>query len=210
MTTHDRFQTFLAQCQLIAIIRGVVPEEAEAIGDALYEAGIRMIEVPLNSPRPLESIALLRARLGDRAMIGAGTVLDAGQVEAVRAAGGELIVSPATEVRVISATAAAGMVSCPGYFPPSEAFAAIGAGAHALKLFPAEAASPSVLRAMRTVFPAGIPVIVVGGVAPEAMASWREAGAAGFGLGSGLYRPGQSAAETRGKVEAFVRAMGKR
>jgi len=209
LTGPDRFPAFLAQCPLIAIIRGVTPEAAEATGDALYEGGIRIIEVPLNSPRPLDSIALLRARLGGRAMIGAGTVLDTQQVAAVRGAGGELIVSPATDVEVIRATTAAGMVSCPGFFTPSEAFAAIGAGAHALKLFPAEAASPAVLKAMRAVLPAEVPVIVVGGVTPESMAPWLEAGAVGFGLGSGLYRPGQSPADTRARAESYVQALGR-
>ena len=207
MNSIDRFQTLFGECPLIAIIRGVTPDEAEVIGEALFDGGIKIIEVPLNSPRPLESIARLQARLGERAVVGAGTVLDPGQVDAVRNAGGTLIVSPSTDAAVIKAAARAGMVACPGFFTPSEAFAAIKAGAHALKLFPAEAASPSVLRAMRAVLPAGFPVIVVGGVTPETMAPWREAGAAGFGLGSALYRPGQPPAETRQKAESFVRAL---
>jgi 2-dehydro-3-deoxyphosphogalactonate aldolase len=207
LSAPERFLALLAECPLIAIIRGVKPDEAEAIGESLYEGGIRIIEVPLNSPQPLDSIARLNARLGRRALIGAGTVLKIDQVEAVHAAGGQLIVSPSTDTGVIAAAAAAGMVSCPGYFTPTEAFAAIGAGAHALKLFPAEGATPDMLRAMRAVLPANLPIIVVGGVTPNATASWLDAGANGFGLGSGVYRPGQSPADTVKKTEAYVRAL---
>lgn len=204
---HPLFQRHFAACPLVAIIRGVTPDEAEAVGDALFEAGIRIIEVPLNSPDPLKSIARLADQLGERALIGAGTVLEPGQVADVQAAGGQLIVSPNTNVEIIAATAAAGMVSCPGYFTPSEAFAAIRAGAHALKLFPAEAATPAVVKAQRAVLPRDIPILVVGSVGPEAMASWLEAGANGFGLGSGVFKPGDTPAQVLDKARAFVAAL---
>ena len=207
MTNPAHFHSLLGECPLVAIIRGVTPEDAETIGEALYEGGIRIIEVPLNSPEPLDSIARLSRRLGDRALIGAGTVLRTEEVQAVRAAGGTLIVSPSTKMDVIQATVAAGMISCPGFFTPSEAFDAINAGAHALKLFPAEAASPTVLKAMRTVLPRDVPVLVVGGVTPASMTEWTQAGAQGFGLGSGLYKPGQTPAETLSKVRAYVDAV---
>lgn len=204
---HSLFEQFSRACPLVAIIRGVTPDEAEAIGEAIHEAGIAIIEVPLNSPEPLKSIERLARRLGDRALIGAGTVLRAEQVAEVHSAGGRLIVSPNTDAGVISAAAAAGMVSCPGYFTPSEAFAAIAAGAHMLKLFPAEAASPAVVKAQRAVLPSDVPLLVVGGVTSEAMPEWLAAGADGFGLGSGVYKPGRSAAETGANARAYVAAL---
>ena len=210
MTMNEQFDRLFGECPLIAILRGVNPQEAEAIGDALVEGGIRIIEVPLNSPDPLDSIKRLSMRLEGRAMIGAGTVLKADQIGPIRAAGGRLIVSPSTNVDVIAATAAAGLVSCPGYFTPSEAFAALDAGAHALKLFPAEAASPAVVRAQRAVLPRDVRLIVVGGVAPDTMAPWLAAGADGFGLGSGIYRPGQTPAETLARARAFHQALAPR
>ena len=197
----------LAECPLIAIIRGVTPGEAEAIGDAIYEAGIRIIEVPLNSPEPLKSIELLAKSLGDRVLVGAGTVLDPADVARVRDAGGRIIVSPSTFAPVIEATAAANMVSSPGFYTPSEAFEAIRAGAHSLKLFPAEAASPAMLKAMLAVIPRDIPLLVVGGVRPDGMKPWLEAGAAGFGLGSEVYAPGRSAAETGANARAYVEGV---
>ena len=207
MSTPTLFREFLSECPLVAILRGIRPDESEAIGDALFEGGIRIIEVPLNSPDPLASIARLSARFGERALIGAGTVLRVAEVAAVRAAGGRLIVSPSTDPQVIAATSAAGMASCPGFFTPSEGFAAIAAGAHALKLFPAEAASPAMLKAQRAVLPPDIPLLVVGGVSPDSMASWLGAGANGFGLGSGIYTPGQSPAETVVKARAYAIAL---
>lgn len=209
MTHPDRFRAALAECPLVAILRGLRPEEAEAIGDALFESGIRIIEVPLNSPDPLDSIGRLARRLGTRAVIGAGTVLNPDQVAAVRGVGGDLIVSPSTNPAVIAATVAAGMISCPGYFTPSEAFAAIDAGAHALKLFPAEALTPAVVKAQRAVLPRDVPLLVVGGVKPDAMAPWLAAGADGFGLGSGVYVPGQSPAETLDKARSYRAALGR-
>ncbi|MGI8611086.1 MAG: 2-dehydro-3-deoxy-6-phosphogalactonate aldolase [Sphingomicrobium sp.] len=198
---------YLDECALVAIIRGVTPDDVEAVGAAIFEAGIRVIEVPLNSPDPLASIRRLAASLGDRALIGAGTVLDPGQVAQVKEAGGRLIVSPITDPKLIRATVAAGLIACPGYFTPSEAFTAIDAGAHALKFFPAEAATPAVLRAQRAVLPRDVPVIVVGGVKPDTLRPWLEAGADGFGLGSGLYKPGQSPAETAGKARSYVAGL---
>ncbi len=205
-----QFRTLFAECPLIAILRGVRPDEVEAIGDALYEGGVRIIEVPLNSPDPLDSIARLSARFEGRALIGAGTVLNVNQVAQVQAAGGRLIVSPSTNLAVIAATVATGLVSCPGYFTPSEAFAALDAGAHALKLFPAEAASPAVVRAQRAVLPKAARLIVVGGIGPGDMAPWFAAGADGFGLGSGIYRPGQTAAETLAKAQDYQAALASR
>ena len=205
MSEHIR--DYLNQCPLVAIIRGVTPDDCEAIGKAAFDAGIRIIEVPLNSPDPLASIRKLAASLGDRALVGAGTVLDPGQVAKVKDAGGRLIVAPSTNPAVIRAAVAAGLISCPGYFTPSEAFTAIEAGAHALKLFPAEAATPAVLRAQKAVLPKDLPVIVVGGVKPDSMQPWIEAGADGFGLGSGLYKPGQSPDETAEKARAYIAGL---
>jgi 2-dehydro-3-deoxyphosphogalactonate aldolase len=198
---------YLRQCPLVAIIRGVTPDDCEAIGQAAFDAGIRIIEVPLNSRDPLASIRKLAVSLGDRALIGAGTVLKADQVAQVKDAGGRLVVSPSTDPAVIRASVAAGLISCPGYFTPSEAFAAIEAGAQALKLVPAEAAAPAVLRAQKAVLPKEVPVIVVGGVRPDTLRSWIEAGADGFGLGSGLYKPGQSPAETAENARAYVAGL---
>ena len=207
MSAKDLLQKHLAECRLVAIIRGVTPDEVEAIGDAIYDGGIRIIEVPLNSPDPLKSIEKLAKKLGDKALIGAGTVLKPEQVADVRKAGGRIIVAPNTNVDVIAAAAEAGLVSSPGYFTPSDAFAAIGAGANALKLFPAEGASPAVLRAHLAVLPRDMPIIVVGGVKPDNMKPWLEAGAAGFGLGSGLYRPGQTAGETLDRARCYVNCL---
>lgn len=197
----------LGECPLVAIIRGVKPDEAEAIGTAIFEAGIRIIEVPLNSPDPLRSIERLARRFGDKALVGAGTVLDPADVARVNDAGGRIIVSPNTNPPVIEAAAAAGLVSLPGFFTPSEAFAALRAGATGLKLFPAEGAAPAVVKAQRAVLPRDVPVLVVGGIGPNNMQPWIEAGAQGFGLGSGLYKPGQSAQETAAKARAYVEGL---
>jgi len=204
LNPKELFQRYLCECPLIAIIRGVRSDEAEAIGNAIYEGGIRIIEVPLNSPEPLRSIELLATSFGDRMLVGAGTVLRKEQVDEVKSAGGRIVVSPDTNTEVIAATAAAGLVSSPGYFTPSEAFAAIRAGAHSLKLFPAEGASPKVLQGQLAVIPKDVPVLAVGGISSENMGPWLDAGAAGFGLGSGLYKPGQSAADTLAKARAYV------
>ena len=204
MSARELLHRYLDECPLIAIVRGMSPDEAEAIGEAIQQSGIRIIEVPLNSPDPLVSIERLAKTFGDSMLVGAGTVLSVDQVARVRDAGGRIIVSPNTNADVIAASADAGLVSSPGYFTPSEAFAAIGAGATSLKLFPAEAATPSVLKAHLAVLPREVPLMVVGGVKPDNMRSWLDAGAAGFGLGSGLYKPGQSAAETLEKARAYV------
>lgn len=201
------FADAFARCPLVAILRGVRPDEVEPIGDALVDAGFTLIEVPLNSPDPFDSIGRLVARVGDRAIIGAGTVLSVGGVERVADRGGTMVVSPNTDPAVIRASVAAGMASLPGYFTPSEAFAAIAAGASALKLFPAEAATPAVLGAHRAVLPKSLPVLVVGGVKPDTMAPWRAAGADGFGLGSALYKPGASASDVAAAARAFVAAL---
>jgi len=207
MSARELLNRYLRECPLVAITRGVSPDEAEAIGDAIYEGGIRIIEVPLNSPDPLNSIERLAKRFGEQMLVGAGTVLDRADVARVSGAGGRIIVSPDTNVDVISATASAGLVASPGYFTPSEALAAIRAGATALKLFPAEAASPAVLKAQLAVIPKQVPIIVVGGVKPDSMRPWLDAGATGFGLGGGLYRPGQSPAETLDKARAYVEGL---
>jgi 2-dehydro-3-deoxyphosphogalactonate aldolase len=207
MQAKELLLRYLDECPLVAIIRGVKPDEAEAIGAAIYEGGIRIIEVPLNSPDPFASIERLAKQFGERALVGAGTVLDPADVGRVRDIGGRIIVSPDTNAEVIKATAAAGLVSSPGYFTPSEAFTAIRAGATALKLFPAEGASPTVLRAQRAVLPKDVPLLVVGGVLPGNMQPWLEAGANGFGLGGGLYKPGQTPAETLDKARAYVQGL---
>ena len=163
-----------------------------------------MLEVPLNSPDPLRSIELLAKRFGERALVGAGTVVDPADVARVRDAGGRLVVSPDTNPEVIAATAAAGMVSCPAFFTPSEAFTALRSGATALKLFPAEGAAPAVLKAQLAILPKGVTVLIVGGIKPDNMRPWMDAGATGFGLGSGLYKPGQSPSETLDKARAYV------
>lgn len=204
MNPGEELQRRLAECPLIAILRGITPGEAEAIGEAVFGAGIRIIEVPLNSPDPLASIERLARIFGDKALVGAGTVLDAADVARVSDAGGRIIVSPNTFAPVIEATAAAGLVSLPGFFTPSEAFAALRAGATGLKLFPAEGAVPAVVKAQRAVLPKDVPLLVVGGISPGTLQPWLDSGAQGFGLGSGLYRPGQSAQETAAKARAYI------
>jgi len=204
---RETFDLYFNQCPLVAIIRGVTPAEAADIASALYEGGIRIIEVPLNSPDPLASVRAIADALGERALIGAGTVLQPEQVAQVRDAGGRIVVSPNMNPAVIRATVEAGMVSLPGIFTPSEAFTALDASAHALKLFPAEAASPKVVKAIRAVLPKGAHLLVVGGVTPDSMAGWLEAGADGFGLGSGVYKPGETSDQTLKKTRAYVEAL---
>jgi len=207
MSAVEDFRRYFAECPLVAIIRGVTPADAEAIAGALYEGGIRIIEVPLNSPQPLESIRIIAGKFGNRALVGAGTVLDPDDVAKVKDAGGRLIVSPNTDIPVIEAAVAAGMVSSPGYFTPSEAFDAILAGAHSIKLFPAEAASPKVVKSQKAVLPKDVPLIVVGGVTPESIPGWLDGGADGFGLGGGLYKPGQDAQTTLERARTYVAAV---
>jgi 2-dehydro-3-deoxyphosphogalactonate aldolase len=206
MTSIDKFRAAMRELPLVAILRGLKPAEALAIGEALVEAGFRLIEVPLNSPQPLASIALLRRRF-PQAMIGAGTVLTAADARDAAAVGGELVVAPNFDRDVVAETLRLGMTSLPGIMTPTEAFAALGAGAHGLKLFPAELASPAVVRALLAVLPKGTPLIPVGGIGADNLAVWRTAGAAGFGLGSSLYRPGDDAATVRVKAAAIVSAF---
>ena len=198
------FTTAFARCPLVAILRGVRPDEVEPIGDALVEAGFTLIEVPMNSPDPLGSIGRLARRLEGKALVGAGTVLTPDQVDAVQQAGGQLIISPNSNLSVIARSAEAGLISMPGYFTPTEAFAAVQAGASALKLFPAEAATPTVLKAQRAVLPKELPVLAVGGINPGNMGPWVAAGADGFGLGSALYKPGATVAQVREAAQAFL------
>ncbi len=201
------FARHFAACPIVAVLRGITPAEAAAVGDALVESGITLIEVPLNSPDPFDSITLLARRLGGQAVIGAGTVVDTANVARVAQAGGTLVVSPNTDTDVVRAAVAAGMISLPGYFTPSEAFAALAAGAHGLKLFPAEGASPAFLKAQRAVLPRAIPVLAVGGITPESMAPWRAAGADGFGLGSNLYRAGKPAEDVAADARRFIAVL---
>lgn len=207
MTAAEELTRRMAECPIVAIIRGVRPDEVEAIGEALIGAGVRIIEVPLNSPEPLGSVGRLAKRFWGEALIGAGTVLDPEDVARVADVGGRLIVSPNTNVEVIEATVEAGMASSPGFFTPSDAFDALEAGADVLKLFPAEAASPAMLKSVRAVLPPDAPVLVVGGVKPDGMRPWLEAGAAGFGIGGGIYKPGQTPAEVGAQARAFVEGL---
>jgi len=199
-------RTALSACPIAAILRGVKPDEIDAIGDALVEAGVIVIEVPLNSPSPFESIKRLAARHGQRALVGAGTVLEVADVSRVADAGGRLIVAPNFDPDVVRATKAAGLVPLPGVMTPSEGFAALKAGADGLKLFPAEIIPPAVFKAWRAVFPAETLMLAVGGVGADNIATYREAGASGYGIGSALYRPGRPAAETARLARALVTA----
>ncbi len=201
-TLSARFLETLRQAPLIAILRGIRPEEVEAVGEALVAAGIRLIEVPLNSPDPFSSIARLVKRFGDSAMVGAGTVVQADDVAELADIGASLVISPNTDLSVVEASVKAGLVSLPGVMTPSEAFAAIRAGATALKLFPMEIITPAGVKAMKAVLPPQVPLIAVGGVAASNIAVFRDAGCAGFGLGSSLYKPGLSALAVRQNAEA--------
>lgn len=204
---RTRFNQAFLHCPLVAILRGVEPADVTAIGGALIDSGFRIIEVPLNSPQPFDSIRLLAQHFaGMDVVIGAGTVLNRASVALVEESGGSLIISPNCNCEVIAAAAARGLVAVPGIATPTEAFAALDAGAAALKLFPAEAASPPVLKAMRAVLPTGTKVLPVGGITPDSMAPWRAAGAAGFGLGSALYKPGMSPDAVRINAAKFIDA----
>ncbi len=198
--SHSHFHEF----PLIAILRGVLPTEVEDIGEALFDAGFRVIEVPLNSPDALESIARLATCFGSRALIGAGTVLAVRDVEAIAAAGGRLIVSPNTNPAVIQATKRLGMVSAPGAATPTEGFTALEAGADFLKLFPAEQIPPPIVKAWRAVFSKDVPLVAVGGITPDNMGDYLAAGASGFGLGSALFKPGMNAKTVRTNAGNFA------
>ena len=196
----------LAELPLIAILRGITPDEAVPVGLALAEAGFRIIEVPLNSLQPLQSIERLVRELGTRCLVGAGTVMSAAQVDAVAQAGGRLIVMPHGDAAVIRAAKAHSLSCAPGIATPSEGFAALAAGADALKLFPAELLTPAVLKALRAVFPSDTLFVPVGGITPQNLTAYLAAGASGFGLGSALYKPGDTAQDVAAHAKAFVTA----
>jgi len=202
----ERLTKGMAELPLVAILRGLRPEEALAVGEVLIAAGFRMLEVPLNSPEPFASIRLLADAYGDVALIGAGTVTDVAAVDLLREAGGQLVVMPHTDVAVIGAAKAAGLACVPGVATPSEAFAALRAGADALKLFPAETLGPAALKAWSAILPAATSVLPVGGITPENMAPWLAAGAAGFGLGSALYGPGATSSTVAASAARFAAA----
>lgn len=201
----DLFNT-MQRCGLIAILRGVQPHEVVAIGQALYDAGFRIIEVPLNSPEPLASIRALRDALPADCLVGAGTVLSVQAVADVARAGGQIIVMPHSDPEVIRAARAARMACAPGVATLTEAYAALAAGANMLKLFPAEALPPHVLKAWRAVITPPMALVPVGGIVPEIIATYAAVGASGFGLGSALYRPGDTAAQVARQADAFMQA----
>lgn len=200
------FQTYFDRLPLIAILRGVTPDEIVPIVRALADEGFAVVEVPMNSPDAVESIRRISSEFGDDLLTGAGTVIDPAWVPRIAEAGGRIIVTPHGDTAVIRAAKAAGLYAAPGIMTPTEGFAALAAGADALKLFPAEAASPTVLKAMRAVFPKTLPFFPVGGITPANMGPWRAAGAAGFGLGSALYKPGFEAETVRANARAFAKA----
>lgn len=197
---------WLQPLPLVAILRGLTPQEALSIGGALVDAGFRTLEVPLNSPEPLESIRLLAEAFGDRCLVGAGTVMTPAQVQDIACVGGKLIVMPHADTHVIAAAKAAGMVCAPGVSTMTEAFAALAAGADALKLFPAEQLPPAVLKAWLSVLPKGTALLPVGGITPDNMDAYLAAGAAGFGIGSALFKPGVDAAEIGRRARTFIDA----
>lgn len=193
-------------CPLIAILRGIKPQEVIPVADALLEAGFRLIEVPLNSPDPLESIRRLAAHVGDDGLVGAGTVTAPDRVADVEQAGGRLIIAPNLDPRVAREASVRGLIYGPGIGTVSEAFTAIEFGADFLKLFPAEAISPAAVKAMCAVLPEATPLLPVGGITPATMASYLEAGARGFGLGGALYQPGIANTEVARRARAFIAA----
>jgi 2-dehydro-3-deoxyphosphogalactonate aldolase len=196
----------LTQCPIVAILRGVNPDEIDAIGDALVAGGVTVIEVPLNSPSPFDSIGRLAVRHGERALIGAGTVLEAADVARVAEAGGKLIVAPNFDADVVRAAKAASLAALPGVMTPSEGFSALNAGADGLKLFPAEIIPPAVFKAWRAVFAPDTLLLAVGGVGVDNIGTYAQAGASGYGIGSALYKPGRSAAEIGKLARALVAA----
>jgi 2-dehydro-3-deoxyphosphogalactonate aldolase len=204
--TPLRLAPFLARCDLVAILRGIRPEEAVGVTAALLAGGFAIVEVPLNSPDPLSSIAALAREFGTAMLVGAGTVMTTAQVADIAAAGGKLIVTPHADAAVVRAAKGHGLLAVPGFFTPAEAFAMLDAGADALKLFPAEGASPAMLRAMRAVLPVGTKVLPVGGIDATNMAPWRAAGAAGFGIGSAIYKPGDTPGIVSAKAATLVAA----
>jgi 2-dehydro-3-deoxyphosphogalactonate aldolase len=204
MTVMEQWQDALKTLPLVAILRGLRPSEALNIGEVLVEAGFRIVEVPLNSPDPFDSIKLLAQSLSKRAIVGAGTVLTVADVETLHAVGGQICISPNANPDVIRRAKALGLISFPAFFTPTEAFSAIDAGADAIKLFPAELAGTTGLKAMKAVLPKTIPVFPVGGVNPDNMKDFIEAGAAGFGIGSAVFKPGDTPEIVYKKARAFV------
>lgn len=202
----DRFSAAIAKLPLVAVLRGIKPEEAEKIGQVLYEAGFRLIEVPLNSQDPFSSVANFRRSLPRDALVGAGTVLSAEQVSQLKLSGGEMVFMPHSDLNVVRAAKAAGMLCVPGVATPTEAFAALAAGADGLKLFPGEMITPKVLKAIRVVLPKGTLLLPFGGITPDTMKPYVEAGAGAFGLGSALYSPGMSCEEVTVRAKAFAEA----
>ena len=201
-------RAWLQRCPLVAILRGVQPAEVESIGSALERAGICMVEVPLNSPNPLESISILSRSFGSRMLIGAGTLTEPSQVGDVAAAGGRLVVTPHADTAIVRTAKAAGLFAIPGFFNPTEAFALLQAGADAIKLFPAEVLGPPMVRALLAVLPKSAVVIPVGGIDREQIAPWIAAGALGLGIGSAIYKPGDDARIVERKAQALVAAVG--
>ncbi|HEX5775419.1 MAG TPA: 2-dehydro-3-deoxy-6-phosphogalactonate aldolase [Caulobacteraceae bacterium] len=199
----------IAASPVVAIIRGVTPAEAVDIAQAIYDGGLRAVEVPLNSPSPLESIHLIAEAFEGRMAVGAGTVLDAGDVDAVDNVGGTIIVSPNTNPAVIRRAVELGLDPAPGFSTPTEAFTAVEAGARYLKLFPAVSFGPGYVKQIKAVLPSEVEVWAVGGVGPSSMADWWAAGARGFGLGGEIYRAGQTPEETREKAKAAFEAAAK-
>ena len=191
---------------LVAILRGLTPAEAPAVGAALFEAGFRMLEVPLNRPGAIECIELLARQAPADAQVGGGTMLTLEHVRAVHGAGGRLMVSPNCDADVIRLAASLDMFCAPGVATPTEAFDAVAAGAHALKIFPAEMVGPAGLKAMKAVLPPALPLWPVGGIQPETMASWLEAGATGFGIGGALFTPGMTASDVGARAQAYAHA----
>jgi 2-dehydro-3-deoxyphosphogalactonate aldolase len=204
MTLHEDFLARLDAVPVVAILRGVTPAEIEGVAEAIIAAGVTLIEVPLNSPDPFKSIELMAQRFTGRAIIGAGTVLSVADVQRCKDAGSQIIVSPNMRADVIAASVAAGMLSAPGCLTPTEAFAALDAGAHAVKLFPGEMVSPAAVKAMRAVLPKTATVLVVGGVTVDNAAAFRAAGADGFGVGGSIYRIGTTAEEAGRNAAAFA------
>lgn len=205
MNLHKKFSTILREAPLVAILRGITPDEAQPVGEALTRSGFALIEVPLNSPDPLRSIATL-ARLFPSALVGAGTVLNPAQVAQVHEAGGQLIVSPNFNEAVVREAARLGMLCLPGVLTATEAFAALDAGATGLKLFPAEMVPPAAVKALRAVLPATTLLFPVGGITPAGMQAYRDVGADGFGIGSALYSPGKPADAVRHSALEFTAA----
>lgn len=206
MTALFPLLTQARRLPLVAILRGLVPAEAAAMGQALYDSGFRTLEVPLNRPGAIECIEILNRTLPADALVGGGTMLTVADVDAVHGAGGRLMVSPNCDVRVIARAAELGMLCAPGVVTPTEAFAALQAGAHALKLFPADMVGHAGLKALASVVPAGTDFWPVGGVTPETIAPWVKAGATGFGIGGQLFAPGVSLADLRAKAVNYVQA----